>query len=956
MQEGSGDAGRQMKEAGYKIALAAEQSVVARAARNGEPTLVSDVFQEPDWLPNPLLPDTKSEIAVPIKLGDELLGVLDAQSDTVGGLTEEDQLVLIGLCGQIAVAIDDRRTTEALRESEERFRHVITSISHHIYMSEITEDGSYINHYISSNVEDLTGYPLEKFLNNWDFWPSVVIHPDDREIAAAQAEQLGQGRHSITEYRMVKADGQVIWVRDNARVQVEGTSNIIYGVVSDITERRRVREALQKSEERNRLLLESSPDPIVIYDEKGQVIYVNPAFTQIFGWSEEELLGKRIDFVPEENKPETRTALERLFKEGTVLGFETRRFTKDGHILDVQLSGSIFKDKDGNVAGSTIFTRDITARKQTEIEREQLLARTETLYQAGARLNAAQTYDDIVTVLRKFTLLGRQTQTVTLGYFDHPWTSDNKPEGANILARWSQHPSDAFSSRYLIADFPSSDQILRPDEPVLIEDIATDARMDEETRLVYLERFKAKSALFAPLLAAGQWIGYINATYGRLTTFPEADIRRLMALAGQAAVAVQNLRNIALAEQRAAHLEMLTQIEAALSQATNEEEILTALARNLAPNQPDRLVLQYLDTDENDQPAFTNTVAVWDDGAIRPDDPDLYRRRKIDPLSASKLWLESPNEVLFVSDLETDLRSDENVRTYLSQLQIAAFATLPLRSGNRWQGLVSFDWTEPHIYSPGERFVFQQLLESVGAVVASRRAYLAQEVALSETEILYQAGAELNAVQSYDDIVKVLRRHTLFGQEAQNVSVNHFDVAWTQAQAPEWVYVLARWTKLSPEAVSSRYPLAAFASAATLLRPDSPTIIEDIAGDPDLDENVRTLYAQRFGAKSTIFVPLVVGGQWIGYINAIYQQPTAFPEPEVRRLVALAGQAAVAVQSIQRLGDTERRARREQAIREITEKMRAATSLEDLVKTAAEELGKQLSAGHAVIELGIDEG
>jgi putative methionine-R-sulfoxide reductase with GAF domain len=109
LREGTGEAGRHMREAGHKIALTDEQSLAVRVIWNGEPVLAPDVSQEPAWLPNPLLPETKAELAVPISLGVEVLGVLDVQSDTVGGLNEEDQLLLTGLCGQIAVAIDNRR-------------------------------------------------------------------------------------------------------------------------------------------------------------------------------------------------------------------------------------------------------------------------------------------------------------------------------------------------------------------------------------------------------------------------------------------------------------------------------------------------------------------------------------------------------------------------------------------------------------------------------------------------------------------------------------------------------------------------------------------------------------------------------------------------------------------------------------------------------------------------------
>lgn len=118
MQEGTGKAGQQMKQARHKIPLSAEKSLVARVARSGEPILVSDVYKEPSWLPNPLLPETKSEIAVPIKLGDEILGVLDVQNDKVGSITPEDEILLMGLCGQIAVAINNRHL-EAERQKAE---------------------------------------------------------------------------------------------------------------------------------------------------------------------------------------------------------------------------------------------------------------------------------------------------------------------------------------------------------------------------------------------------------------------------------------------------------------------------------------------------------------------------------------------------------------------------------------------------------------------------------------------------------------------------------------------------------------------------------------------------------------------------------------------------------------------------------------------------------------------
>lgn len=117
MQEGTGGAGRMMKEVGHNIPYSAVRSLVAKAARSGEPTLVDDVSKDKRWLPNLLLPETKSELAVPIKLGNQVLGVLDVQHNKIGGLSTEDQLLLMGLCGQIAVAINNQRLEQERRKA-----------------------------------------------------------------------------------------------------------------------------------------------------------------------------------------------------------------------------------------------------------------------------------------------------------------------------------------------------------------------------------------------------------------------------------------------------------------------------------------------------------------------------------------------------------------------------------------------------------------------------------------------------------------------------------------------------------------------------------------------------------------------------------------------------------------------------------------------------------------------
>jgi PAS domain S-box-containing protein len=162
-------------------------------------------------------------------------------------------------------------------------------------------------------------------------------------------------------------------------------------VKRELNERKETEAILRESEERYRSLLESSPDPVVVYNMEGIATYVNPAFEQTFGYSCDELIGKQIDFVPEENWPETRRAIERMKRGKKINLFETKRYTKSRRVLDVQISSTLYFDRNGNHAGNIVTLRDISALKQTEEElkkyRELLEERVEERTAELAKIN-----------------------------------------------------------------------------------------------------------------------------------------------------------------------------------------------------------------------------------------------------------------------------------------------------------------------------------------------------------------------------------------------------------------------------------------------------------------------------------------------------------------------------------------------------------------------------------------
>ncbi len=118
MVGGTGEAGLTMLAQGHKIPRG--RGLVGRAAETQKTVLVEDVSEDKNWLPNPLLPETRAEIAVPIVAGEQVLGVLDVQHHLTGGLSSEDANLLVSIASQIAIALQNIRSYERTRRQAEQ--------------------------------------------------------------------------------------------------------------------------------------------------------------------------------------------------------------------------------------------------------------------------------------------------------------------------------------------------------------------------------------------------------------------------------------------------------------------------------------------------------------------------------------------------------------------------------------------------------------------------------------------------------------------------------------------------------------------------------------------------------------------------------------------------------------------------------------------------------------------
>jgi len=137
MAGGTGEAGAMMLARGHRVPKG--RGLVGRAAESNAPVLVQDVTQAEGWLPNPLLPDTRSEAAVPISSGKQVLGVLDVQQNVVNALSEVDVELLQSLASQVAISLHNARTFEESRAKAE-LESLVNSIGQKIQKTVSVED------------------------------------------------------------------------------------------------------------------------------------------------------------------------------------------------------------------------------------------------------------------------------------------------------------------------------------------------------------------------------------------------------------------------------------------------------------------------------------------------------------------------------------------------------------------------------------------------------------------------------------------------------------------------------------------------------------------------------------------------------------------------------------------------------------------------------------------------
>ena len=257
-----------------------------------------------------------------------------------------------------------KRTEKALKESEKRYRGVgviedlPALVCNFLPGGEITSLNSAYCEYFCKTSKQLVG---TSFL-------SLIPKSDQKTVIDNISDLTVESPMNSYEHAVIATDGKTRWHRWTNRALFDAQGKVIsyQSIGEDITERKRVEEALRKSEERYRLLIEHQNDLVVEVDPEGNFLFVSPSYCNTFGKTEEELLGERfMPLVHEQDREATARAMEALVVPPHTAYIEQRAMTRSGWRWFAWSDKAILNEN-GKVESIVGVGRDITDRKQTD--------------------------------------------------------------------------------------------------------------------------------------------------------------------------------------------------------------------------------------------------------------------------------------------------------------------------------------------------------------------------------------------------------------------------------------------------------------------------------------------------------------------------------------------------------------------------------------------------------------
>jgi len=277
--------------------------------------------------------------------------------------TPDPPFEILRTFGQLAaMAMQRKQASEALQEREDKYRQLIETMSEGV----VVVDNDDAIQFVNPAACNIYGYNEKDLLGKTGY--KLLVHEDDWDMIKYKNSLRQNGITDSYLVRGKKISGEIIWIRISGSPITDKAGRVVgsVGILSDVTQIKQNEEALLLQYAYLDELIEGAAEGIVVLDKDEYILRVNQEFTRIFGFTQEEALGKSINdlIVPDDLQDEGRNATNTV-SEGNRVYFETVRKHKSGALIDVSVLGNPIRLEGKHIGVYGIY-RDITDRKKLE--------------------------------------------------------------------------------------------------------------------------------------------------------------------------------------------------------------------------------------------------------------------------------------------------------------------------------------------------------------------------------------------------------------------------------------------------------------------------------------------------------------------------------------------------------------------------------------------------------------
>ena len=898
-----------------------------------------------------ILRELKTEclMIVPLLARGEVIGTIGldlVQPDRE--FSPEEVALAETIAGQIASTIDNTRLFEqmeaslrereqverALRSSEKQYRQLVESANSIILRLNTRGQITFLNRF----GQDFLGFTEEDILGKYAVGTIIPkTESSGRDLAAMMEDILkNPDLYRNSENENLRSDGSRVWVlwTNKAVLDDEGNLDEILCIGNDVTKHKKAEERLAAERNLLQTLIDNLPDYIYIKDTNSRFLLNNLAHLQVLGAkAQDELIGKTdFDIFPEEVAAKYFADEQEVLQSGEPL-LRKRETTLDskGDLQWLSTTKVPLRDNQENIIGLVGISRNISERIKTEHSLKEAFTRTQLLYNISEALTTLiDRQAAFETVLGEFLLLLKLHQGRIILY---DLTSGSNKIEAQYLDDKVIHSTQSWPN---IED-DLAQYIVQNPFPVVIEDVS---KHPLTTNRQEFWNF-AESILLIPLLVKGDVVGVIAAEACETGyEFVQSDIEASKMIADQLGIWLENHQLLAETQHRSNLLQTAAEISKAASSILEVDDLINTSV-NLIRNQFDFYYVGLFIVDK------TGEWAILRAGTGEAGRVQLAKGHRLKIGGESMIgWSIQNHQPRIALDVGREAVHFQNPDLPETRSEMA----LPLISREQVIGALTVQSEKPSAFSEEDITVLQTMTDQLANAIGNARLFesvtrsqRAAESLLQETQALQQFSQALAGTLRLNEILNLFFRACTQEIGFDYVVLSLVDKYQHQVRAIAGVGVSENYIKQANKSLDSDD------IAADIIRTGQTEVIT--GWDDRFDRELFEIEGHTDWMR--LFTPITLRQENIGLVEAGFNKNvgTNIDDSEIRLLRAFVDQIALAIENSQRFEASQRAARREALIKEITTKVRASTDLDQILQTTVREIGDAIGSKRAYVQL-----